>query len=224
MEDIFKSIFEGDNITVISFLVCIIVSLLCGVGYFFAYSFKERNNKNLRFSIILLPTIVSVIIMMVNGNLGIGVAIAGAFTLVRFRSIQCSAKEICIIFTTMCTGLIIGVGFIAFGFLFTFIICLIMIVLNLIFTIKDQKSLNRSLKIIIPEDLDYEEVFLDIFEEFTSFYSLNSVKTSNMGTLYKLKYDITLKKDINEKEFIDSLRIRNGNLDISLNRYSESEY
>lgn len=222
MESLFKNIFDNDSITIINFLICIGVSFLLGIIYCLVYSIKERSSKSFKISIILLPVIICVVIMMVNGNLGIGVAIAGAFSLVRFRSTQCTAKELTIVFMTMCTGLIIGDGYIGYGVLFTLLICLFLVLLTLVFSRIDKKDVNRTLKITIPEDLDYEEVFVNTLNEYTSFYELTNIKTTNMGSLFKLTYDIKLKKDINEKELIDKLRIENGNLEINLNKKMEN--
>lgn len=222
MESLFKNIFDNDSITIVNFLICIGVSFLLGIIYCLVYSIKERSSKSFKISIILLPVIICVVIMMVNGNLGIGVAIAGAFSLVRFRSTQCTAKELSVVFMTMCTGLIIGVGYIGYGVLFTLSICLFLVLLTLVFSIIDKKDVNRTLKITIPEDLDYEEVFVNTLNEYTSFYELTNIKTTNMGSLFKLTYDIKLKKDINEKELIDKLRIENGNLEINLNKKMEN--
>lgn len=218
MENLFKNIFDSESITLINFLICMGVSLFLGIIYYLAFSIKERSSKSFKMSIILLPVIISVVIIMVNGNLGVGVAIAGAFSLVRFRSAQCSAKELSVIFMTMCTGLIIGVGYIGYGIVFTLISSLFLIFTNLIFTKVEQKNLNRVLKITVPEDLDYEEIFENCLKEYTSYYELINVKTTNMGSLFRLTYDIKLKKLVKEKEFIDRLRIENGNLEININK------
>ena len=159
---------------------------------------------------------------MVSGNIGIGVAIAGAFSLIRFRSAQGSAKEICVIFMAMCSGLIAGVGYLAFAVLFTVLMCALVIGSNLIFNAKEKKSRRKTLKITIPEDLDYTDVFADIFARYTDENRLMQVKTSNMGSLYKLTYDITLKKDVTEKQFMDELRVRNGNLEIMILREEQN--
>ncbi len=160
--------------------------------------------------------------MMVSGNIGIGVAIAGAFSLIRFRSAQGSAKEICVIFMAMCSGLIAGVGYLAFAVLFTIFMCALVIGSNLIFNAKEKNSRRKTLKITIPEDLDYTDIFADIFARYTDENRLMQVKTSNMGSLYKLTYDITLKKDVTEKQFMDELRIRNGNLEIMILREEQN--
>lgn len=153
--------------------------------------------------------------MMVSGNIGIGVAIAGAFSLVRFRSSQGSAKEICLIFMTMVSGLIAGVGYLAYSVLFTLIMSVLILCSDLI------KTNSKILKITIPEDLNYETVFKDILEEFTAKYELKQIKTASLGSLYKLKYSIILKKNKSEKDLIDELRTRNGNLEILIFKEEE---
>lgn len=225
MDKLFNSIFGGDTQTTISvwsFLLCIGVSLVLGFAYYIAYSLKNKTSSSYKTSLVFLPPVVCVVIMMVSGNIGIGVAIAGAFSLIRFRSAQGSAKEICVIFMAMCSGLIAGVGYLAFAVLFTIFMCALVIGSNLIFNAKEKNSRRKTLKITIPEDLDYTDIFADIFARYTDENRLMQVKTSNMGSLYKLTYDITLKKDVTEKQFMDELRIRNGNLEIMILREEQN--
>ncbi len=225
MDKLFNSIFGGDAQTTISvwnFLLCIGVSLVLGFAYYIAYSLKNKTSSSYKTSLVFLPPVVCVVIMMVSGNIGIGVAIAGAFSLIRFRSAQGSAKEICVIFMAMCSGLIAGVGYLAFAVLFTILMCALVICSNLIFNAKEKNSRRKTLKITIPEDLDYTDIFADIFARYTDENRLMQVKTSNMGSLYKLTYDITLKKDVTEKQFMDELRIRNGNLEIMILREEQN--
>ncbi|MBQ8730229.1 MAG: DUF4956 domain-containing protein, partial [Lachnospiraceae bacterium] len=177
--------------------------------------FKSNYSKSFVVTLLILPAIVASVIIMVNGNIGAGVAVAGAFSLVRFRSAPGSAKEISAIFLAMAAGLVMGMGYIGFGFLLTVIISLVLFVCNLIGfgeMKKDDKS--KLLKITIPEDLDYTEVFDDLFATFTQSANLVQVKTVSMGSLFKLSYEIVLKDESKEKEFIDALRCRNGNLEI----------
>lgn len=225
MDKLFNSIFGGDTqatISVWNFLLCIGVSLVLGFAYYIAYSLKNKTSSSYKTSLVFLPPVVCVVIMMVSGNIGIGVAIAGAFSLIRFRSAQGSAKEICVIFMAMCSGLIAGVGYLAFAVLFTIFMCALVIGSNLIFNAKEKNSRRKTLKITIPEDLDYTDIFADIFARYTDENRLMQVKTSNMGSLYKLTYDITLKKDVTEKQFMDELRIRNGNLEIMILREEQN--
>ena len=218
MQELFNSIFETNEQTigVGSFLLCILFSLIVGAMYYFAYTFKNKTTTSFKTSVALLPVVVCVVIMMVNGNIGIGVAIAGAFSLVRFRSAQGNAKEIVVIFMTMCSGLILGVGYLAYATLFTLIMCLLILGSNIISKKVNNRNQNRVLKVTIPEDLDYEDVFADIFNNYLEEVELKKVKTTNMGSLFRLTYDIKLKKDKSEKELIDELRIKNGNLEIMI--------
>ncbi len=226
MPDLFDSILaEGTQttLTVGKFLICVGISLLAGLIYCLASSLFSRESRSLRLSLFFLPAVICVTVMMVNGNLGIGVAVAGAFSLVRFRSAPGSAKEMAVIFMTMCTGLITGVGYIAYALLFTVIMCAVLILAQLVSVKRSNTDRRRILKITVPEDLDYEGIFDDIFDGYTSSHTLVGVKTSNMGSLYRLTYELTLKDSKSAKAFIDSLRVRNGNLEISLLRHADTE-
>lgn len=226
MPDLFDSILaEGTQttLTVGKFLICVGISLLAGLIYCLASSLFSRESRSLRLSLFFLPAVICVTVMMVNGNLGIGVAVAGAFSLVRFRSAPGSAKEMAVIFMTMCTGLITGVGYIAYALLFTVIMCAVLILAQLVSVKRSNTDRRRILKITVPEDLDYEGIFDDIFDGYTSSHTLVGVKTSNMGSLYRLTYELTLKDAKSAKTFIDSLRVRNGNLEISLLRHADTE-
>jgi uncharacterized membrane protein YhiD involved in acid resistance len=163
--------------------------------------------------------------MMVNGNVGAGVAVAGAFSLVRFRSAPGTAREICSLFLAMGAGLITGMGYLGYAVLFTLILGAVMFGLNAADFGKGKSSeFDKSLRVTIPEDINFSEVFDDLFEKYTSKHEVVSVKTSNMGSLYKLHYNISLKKDADVKEFIDEIRCRNGNLEISMSRQEDNGY
>ena len=224
MHELFNSIFADSTQSTLSvgkFLLCIGISLLIGFAYSLAYSYRNRTGSSFRTAMVFLPVVVCVVIMMVNGNIGIGVAIAGAFSLVRFRSAQGSAKEISLIFMAMCSGLIAGVGYLAYAVLFSALMCLLILASNQISRRRAMTDRHRLLKITIPEDLNTTDLFADIFSEFTDTYELGGVKTTNMGSLFRLTYHIHLKKDANEKQMLDRLRTRNGNLEISLCREGE---
>lgn len=207
------------SITLSSFLLCIGTAIVLGLLISIAYTYKTKYTKSFVVTLASLPAIVCTIIMMVNGNLGAGVAVAGTFSLVRFRSIPGTAKEIGAIFLAMGTGLATGMGYVGYGLLFT----LIVIGLDLIYTtspIGDPKKTQRTLRITIPEDLDYTGVFDDLFTRYTNKCELLGVKTSNMGSLFKLSYDLILKNENDEKQLIDALRCRNGNLEITMAKQS----
>ena len=221
MNTIFNGIFENGLVQAISvekFLLCLGVSLLLGLVIAAAYMWNNNHSKSFLMTLALLPAVVCVVIMMVNGNIGAGVAVAGAFSLVRFRSAPGSAKEIVTIFLAMGTGLISGMGYLGFAALFTIIMCAMFAVYNFLSGGKSGTQLNKTIKITIPEDLDYTGVFDDIFAEYTKKHELVAVKTTNMGSMFKLTYDITLHHGINEKQMIDKIRERNGNLEIMVSR------
>lgn len=222
LNSVFSSIMTS-GITPEAFAVCTAVSLLCGLILSLSHMFRNPSSKSFAVTTALLPAIVQVIIMLVNGNLGTGIAVAGAFSLVRFRSAPGSAREILSIFTAMAAGLATGVGYVGIAVIYTVILCLA----NIVYTVTgfgERVSSERELKITVPEDLNYTDMFEDLFREYTVYHRLISVKTSNMGSLYKLTYSLRLKKPENEKELIDNMRCRNGNLEIvSCCRGSASE-
>ncbi len=190
----------------------------------FAYMYRTRYTKSFVVTLAILPTVVCVVIMMVNGNVGIGVAVAGAFSLVRFRSAPGTAKEICALFLVMRAGLITGMGYLSFAFLFTLILSrMFMLYHRLDLGTTKNSHRYRTLSITIPEDLDYHDVFDDICQQYTQDCELISVKTTNMGSLFRLTYHITLKTTGQEKVMIDALRCRNGNLEIMLCQQETTE-
>lgn len=222
LNHLFKGIFDTDMTTVISvpdFLLCIGCSLVIGLILAFAYMYRTRYTKSFVVTLALLPAVVCVVIMMVNGNVGTGVAVAGAFSLVRFRSVPGTAKEIGILFLAMGAGLIAGMGYLGYAVLFAVILCAAtMLYSRLDFGEKKNAAIYKTLHITIPEDLDYSEVFDDLFAAYTSYCELTMVKTTNMGSLFKLTYDVILRDPKTEKELIDKLRCRNGNLEISVSK------
>ena len=225
MPEIFKGLFDTSasvTITITDFLLCVGVALVLGVFLAVVYAVKSRYTKSFLITLGILPAVVCIVIMMVNGNVGAGVAVAGAFSLVRFRSAAGTAKEIAFIFLAMAAGLVCGMGYLSYAALFTLIIGVIFLALQFI-KIPQSKSVlkQKTLRITIPEDLDYTSIFNDIFDKYTTEYKLTNVKTSNMGSLFKLTYHLTEKDITKEKEMIDELRIRNGNLEISISEQEE---
>ena len=218
MTGLFDSVFgTATTITVQEFLICIAVSLVIGVFLAGVYAFRSKYTQSFLVTLALIPAVVCVVIMMVNGNVGAGVAVAGTFSLVRFRSVPGTAKEIGTIFLAMAAGLIAGMGYLGFAVLFSLIMGLVMLMLNITGFGTHKKATNdKTLKITIPEDLNYVELFYDLFDQYLTHCEVIAVKTSNMGSLYKLTYHITLKDQKQEKKFIDELRCRNGNLEISI--------
>lgn len=207
-------------ITTGDFIYCTAASLILGLIIAFAFNFKQKKTKSFMMTLALLPVIVQVVIMLVNGNIGTGVAVMGAFSLVRFRSAPGSAMDICAIFLSMAVGLATGTGHIVLAI----VLALSVGVLNIIYMLLPfgkNDTAQKELTITIPESLDYTEVFDDIFDKYLSNCELISVKTTNMGSLFKLKYRIDLKADANEKKLIDELRCRNGNLEIMCARAAD---
>lgn len=226
LDNIFKGIFDSDLVSVIGvtdFLLCIGLSLVLGLLMALTYMYRTRCTKSFVVTLALLPAVVCVVIMMVNGNVGTGVAVAGAFSLVRFRSVPGTAKEICVLFLAMGAGLITGMGYLGFAVLFTLIMCAIYILYNRFdLGAKRNADAYRTISITIPEDLNYSDVFDDVFAEYTLSRELIRVKSTNMGSMFKLTYNAVLVDASKEKEMIDKLRCRNGNLEIAVSRQETS--
>lgn len=227
LDSIFQGLFDTDMVRVISvwdFLICVGCSLVIGLILAFAYMVRTRYTKSFVATLAMLPAVVCVVIMMVNGNVGTGVAVAGAFSLVRFRSVPGSAKEIGALFLAMGAGLIAGMGYLAFAFLFAVILGASMVLYNhLDFGVQKNDARHKTLHITIPEDLDYTGVFDDLFSQYTTAHELIGVKTANMGSLFKLTYTVTLRTPKVEKDLIDALRCRNGNLEIHLSNQENAQ-
>ncbi|MDF2819850.1 MAG: hypothetical protein K0R15_291 [Clostridiales bacterium] len=201
------------------FLICMVGSIVLGAVIAWVHSLYNCSSKGFVITIALLPAIVQMVIMLVNGNLGTGVAVMGAFSLVRFRSVPGNAKEINSIFMAMAVGLATGTGYLVAAIIFVVIIGCVSILYN-VTGFGEPKKNQKELKITIPEGLDYTGVFDDLFKLYTTKSELIKVKTSNMGSLYKLDYRIGLKNPMEEKAFIDELRSRNGNLEITCGKVS----
>ena len=220
MEQLFKGLFDTDMTTVIGvqdFLLCVGFALVLGLVIALSYMYRTRYTKSFVMTLILLPAVVCVVIMMVNGNVGAGVAVAGAFSLVRFRSVPGTAREIATLFLAMGAGLVAGMGYLGFALLFTVVLCAaFMVCSRLDFGAQRNAALYKVLTVTVPEDLDYTGVFDDIFEKHTTSCQLMRVKTTNMGSLFRLTYHLTLRTAAGEKAMIDALRCRNGNLEISV--------
>lgn len=227
LETIFRGLFDAETASVISvvdFMICIISSLVIGWMISVMYMYKNTYSRSFIVTIATIPAIVCMVIMMVNGNVGAGVAVAGAFSLVRFRSAPGTAKEIGVLFMAMGVGIITGMGYIAYAFLFVVILGgMDLFYAQIDFGIKKHPALQRTLHVTIPEDLDYVEVFDDLFAEYTEKHSLVNVKTTNMGSLFKLTYQITFREANVEKAFIDAVRCRNGNLEVALSNQENGE-
>ena len=210
------------QITVPVFAICTAVSLILGLGAALLCMFKSRYTQSFVVALAMLPAVVQVVIMLVNGNIGAGVAVAGAFSLVRFRSTPGTAREIGMIFLAMAIGLATGMGYVTLAILFFAVMALFVLVLSVL-RFGSGNEHERELKITLPETLDYDGLFDDLFEKYTRSAQLYRVKTTNMGTLYELDYHVVLKTERIPKEFLDELRCRNGNLNIVCGRVTSKE-
>ena len=212
-----NSVITASEITIPAFLLCTAVSLLLGLGCALLSMYKNRASQSFALALAMLPAVVQVIIMLVNGNIGAGVAVAGTFSLVRFRSANGSAREIGLIFLAMAVGLATGMGYLLLALVFFLIMGLFLLVLASA-RFGAGRDNERELKITVPENLDYDGLFDDLLGRYTTSHSLDRVKTANMGTLYELTYRITLRDEHEVREFLDELRTRNGNLNIVCGR------
>ncbi|MCD7831823.1 MAG: DUF4956 domain-containing protein [Firmicutes bacterium] len=213
-EETFKSLIEQSEITIGDFAVCSLVSIGIGIVISVIMLFVSKNkSKSMILTTALLPFVVQVIIMMVNGNIGIGLAVAGTFGLIRFRSYPGSADDLIVIFISMAVGLINGVGYIWVAIIFAVAALLIYIIYSLL-GVGGDPVYSKELRVTIPENLNYAHEFDDIFEKYAKRYNLYRVKTTNFGSMYTLYYNLDLIDDAKEKDMIDEIRCRNGNLDI----------
>ena len=210
------------GITLQVFLICTAVSLALGVGIALAASYGSRSTQSLAVALAVLPAVVQTVIMLVNGNLGAGVAVAGAFSLVRFRSAPGTAREIAAIFLAMAVGLATGMGYLALAALLFVLVGGVLLLLTVL-GFGRPKQTERILKVTIPENLDYDGLFDDLFQRYLTGATLEKVKTTNMGTLYELQYRITLPDGKIDKAFLDDLRCRNGNLSIQCGRETQGD-
>lgn len=222
MDNLLTGIYDSAATTSISaaqFAASFGVSILLGLIIAAAYMYNTRYTKSFVVTLAMLPAIICVIIAMVNGSVGTGVAVAGAFSLVRFRSVPGTAKEICAIFLAMGTGLITGMGYLGLAAAFSIILSLAIMISNRFdFGFKRNSGKFKTFRIMIPEDIDYTGVFENIFDEYTNSCELVAVKTTNMGSMFRLTYDVTLNNPDKEKELIDKIRCRNGNLEVSVSK------
>ena len=226
MSSIFDSIFTtAEQMDPQQFILCMGVAL--GLGFLISaiYMFRNSYSNSFALTIALLPAIVSAVIMVVSGDIGAGIAVAGAFSLVRFRSAPGSAKEIVVIFLAMASGLLVGMGLLAYACLFAVIVGLVLLACtSLHLGEKKGKNAEKTIKVTVPEDLDYNSEIDSVIEEYTNKMELVMVKSVNMGSMFKLTYNVTLKDESKQKELIDKIRVRNGNLEVAVMRQETSNY
>lgn len=208
----------ASGLTLPAFLVCTAVSLVLGIATAFLGMYRSKCSQGFAVTVAVLPAIVQIVILLVNGNVGAGVAVAGAFSLVRFRSVPGTAREIGVIFLAMALGLATGMGYVALAAVFFVIIAAALLLLTRL-DFGTRRTDERLLKITIPENLDYD----GLFDTYTTAHTLERVKTTNMGTLYELQYRVTLRDAQVPKAFLDALRCRNGNLNITCGREQTGE-
>ena len=218
----FKSILDTGAITLQQFLICSLASIGCGSVSAISYMFRRKFSRSFVGTLIVLPVMVQSVIIMVNGNVVTGVAVLGAFSLIRFRSVPGNSRDIAAIFLSMAVGIATGMGQIGFAAVMTLVVSLLSVLLSAIPVGKSRENM-RELKITVPEDLDYEGAFDDILKKYTVSYSLEYAKTVNMGSLYELKYDINISEGTSAKAMMDEIRTRNGNLTVSCGRPVEQE-
>ncbi len=205
--------FSTDILTVKNAFICTAASIILGIINAFCYYKTGRSNKNFLVSLAVMPALVQTIVMLVNGNLGTSVAIVGAFSLIRFRSVPESSRDICSIFFAMVIGVATGSGSVGYAAFITILLCIVITIAYKL-PVCSEHERCKTLKVTIYENLDYNSIFDDLFESYLIKHELVNVKTTNMGSMYQLQYDIEFKDDLQEKEFIDALRCRNGNLTI----------
>ena len=211
-----------NTLTLSGVILSTAVSLILGIGVAGMYMLRNKYTKSFAVTLALMPSMVQIVIMLVNGNLGAGVAVAGAFSLVRFRSVPGNARDIGSIFFAMAIGLATGMGYLFYAFVFLLIVGAANLIL-MFSKFGNEKQDIRVLKITIPENLDYEGLFDDLFAQYAESVELDRVKTTNMGSLYELTYNVQLKSSTIPKPLIDAIRCRNGNLNIVFGRPATSK-
>ena len=221
-DQLFSDVFTGTAINPASMFGAIGVALVLGLILAKVYQYKTIYSKSFMMTLVMLPTLIAIVIFLVNGSLGAGVAVMGAFSLIRFRSAPGGAKELLAIFLAMTIGIAVGMGYLVFASVFTIIMSVVMLLLETV-NFGQMKHSMRQVTVVIPESLDYETVFDDIFQKAANYVELANVKTSDMGSLFKIKYIVQLNGTMTEKELVDALRTRNGNLEIAISRYVTKE-
>ena len=221
LNSIFSSIITDGTFTGGEFVISTMTAFICGLIIAGSYMIKNSCSKSFVTTLVLLPAIVELVIILVNGNIGAGVAVAGAFSLVRFRSAPGRGQEITGIFLAMAVGLATGMGYVGIALIFAVVVSGISLMLSAS-NFGGKNDGERLLKITVPENLDYEGRFNDTFEKYLKQYTCDEVRTTNMGSLYKISYSVVMRDKVSSKDFLDELRTLNGNLDISMGRMVEA--
>jgi len=212
----------GTEMTVSVFLICLLSALVLGVLTALVFSFRSQHSGNLPFALVLVPPIVTLVIMMVNGNIGAGLGVAGAFSLVRFRSAQGTARDIALLFFSVALGLTTGMGYVLLAVLFFCIVGAFLAALTLTgFAASEDR--DRLLRVQIPESMEFDGLLDDLLAQYADKADLISVKSTNLGTIYELQYELRLKTSKVPKELLDGIRCRNGNLNVVCSRIPEDK-
>ncbi|MBR2695675.1 DUF4956 domain-containing protein [Candidatus Saccharibacteria bacterium] len=220
----FNSVFDtaSSGLDIKTILICSAAAIALGLVIAFTHMKTSKTSRNFLITLTILPLLVEVVMLMVNGSLGTSIAILGAFSLIRFRSIAGNSKEISSVFFAMAVGLALGMGHILFAAVITALTVAVILILSKT-NIFNMSAQPQTLEIVIPEDLDYTHVFDAEFKKYTTSHELVRSKTTNMGSLYQLTYDVCLKKSANEKEFLDAIRVKNSNLKVLLSHVSKEQ-
>lgn len=217
LDSLFNETLTSTTFSFSSAIITIIVAIVLGGLISVTYMKTNPNgySQNFTLTMIILPVIVAMIILLIGNNVARAFSLAGAFSIIRFRSAPGDPRDIAYVLFTMASGLACGVGTLGYAVLFTVILCLLMILLSR-FNFAANKETHKLLKVTIPENLVYEEAFTEVFEQFGVGYELKRIRTAELGSLYELVYNVTITDSINQKAFLDAIRCRNGNLDLSL--------
>ncbi|MFD1884857.1 DUF4956 domain-containing protein [Paenibacillus wenxiniae] len=219
LENLFNSTLStsATDLTLSNALITIVISIVLGGIISLTYMYTNRSgfSQNFTLTMVLLPTIVAIIILLIGSNIARAFSLAGAFSIIRFRSAPGDPKDIAYVLFTMAAGLAVGTGYYGYAILFTIVLCVMMIVLNRL-NFGTRKTMQRTLKVTIPENLGYEEAFNEVFQRFGVQHELKKIRTTELGSLYELIYTVTMQAATDQKAFLDEIRCRNGNLDLSL--------
>lgn len=218
MLDTILSSTDGQSLTLVNTIIVLAVSIILGVVISLVYMYTNKKNgyvPSFIVTLIMLPIIISIIILLVGNNVARAFSLAGAFSIIRFRSNPGDPKDLSYVFLTLAVGLACGMGYVGYAVIFTVVLSLVLIIVQKL-GYGEAKTKSMQLKVLVPENLNYDEVFNDILDEYTLNWKLQTVKTKEFGALFQVTYQIQIKPFVSGKEFIDKLRTRNGNLEVSL--------
>lgn len=225
LDSLFSSALTDTNLTFNNAVITIGLAIILGLIISLTYMKTNQSTYSQSFTLtmVVLPVIVAIIILLIGSNIARAFSLAGAFSIIRFRSAPGDPKDIAYVLFTMASGLACGVGAFGYAVLFTIILCVLMFVLSR-FNFGGKKNQLKTLKVTIPENLSYEEALNEVFHTFNVPFDLKKIRTTELGSLYELVYSVTIHESVSQKEFLDAIRTRNGNLDISLTMSPTTEY